>query len=152
MFKTYSKKAGEVEHKWVLIDADGLAPGRVATIAAERLIGKYQPTYTSHIDSGDHVVIINAKKSWLSGTKYKQKQYFSYTGYHGGIKETNPKEVGKVSVIERAIKGMLPKNKLQADRLKRLHVFADENHSHQAQKPTPIVISRARAESGKETK
>ncbi|MCL2451477.1 50S ribosomal protein L13 [Candidatus Saccharibacteria bacterium] len=143
IFKTYSKKAGDVEHKWVLIDAADLAPGRVATVAAERLTGKYQPTYTPHIDSGDHVVIINAKKSWLSGDKYKEKKYHSYSGYHGGIKETNPKAIGKVSVIERAVRGMLPKNKLQADRMKRLHVYADENHIHEAQKPTPLVIARS---------
>jgi large subunit ribosomal protein L13 len=146
MFKTYSKKAGEVEHKWVLIDAAGLAPGRVATLAAERLIGKYQPTFTAHIDSGDHVVIINANKSWLSGDKYKTKKYYSYSGYHGGIKETNPKEVGKVSVIERAVLGMLPKNKLQDGRIKRLHVYADENHGHEAQKPEKLIILAKEAE------
>jgi len=141
--KTYSKKAGEVEHKWVLIDATDMAPGRVATLAAERLTGKYQPTYTPHIDSGDHVVIINAKKSWLSGTKYKDKKYYSYSGYPSGISETTPKKAGKVSVIERAVRGMLPKNKLQSDRMKRLHVFADENHTHAAQKPEKLVIASA---------
>ena len=142
-FKTYSKKAGEVEHKWVLIDAEAQAPGRVATLAAERLMGKYQPTWTPHIDSGDHVVIINAKKSWLSGDKYKTKKYYSYSGYHGGISETTPKKAGKVSVIERAVKGMLPKNKLQAERVKRLHVFADENHTHVAQKPEVLQVATA---------
>jgi len=140
MFKTYSKKADEVEHKWVLVDAAEVAPGRLATFVATRLTGKYQPTFTPHIDSGDHVVVINAKKSWLSGDKYKTKKYYSYSGYHGGIKETNPKTVGKVSVIERAVLGMLPKNKLQADRMKRLHVFADENHTHAAQKPEKLEV------------
>jgi len=140
MFKTYSKKAGEVEHKWILIDAAGIPIGRLASFVATRLTGKYQPTYTAHIDSGDHVVVINAKQSWLTGAKYKEKKYYSYTGYHGGIKETNPKEVGKVSAIERAVRGMLPKTKLQADQLKRLHVFADDNHAHTAQQPETLVV------------
>jgi large subunit ribosomal protein L13 len=89
------------------------------------------------------VVIINAKQSWLTGAKYKDKKYYSYSGYPSGIKETNPKKVGKVSVIERAVQGMLPKNKLQPDRMKRLHVFADENHTHAAQKPIPLVIAKS---------
>ncbi len=140
LFKTYSKKAGEVEHKWVLIDATEVPVGRLSTFVATRLIGKYQTNFTPHMDSGDHVVVINANKSWLTGAKYKDKKYYSYSGYHGGIKETNPKEVGKVSVIERAVKGMLPKNKLQADRLARLHVFADENHAHAAQQPVKLEV------------
>ena len=142
MKKTYSKKASEVEHKWVLIDATDMAPGRVATLAAERLTGKYQPTYTPHMDSGDHVVIINANKSWLSGAKYKEKKYYSYSGYPSGIKETTPKKAGKVSVIGRAVKGMLPKNKLQADRMKRLHVFPGPEHDHVAQKPEVLVVNK----------
>jgi large subunit ribosomal protein L13 len=140
MFKTYSKKASEVEHKWVIIDAAGVPVGRLATFVATRLSGKYQPTFTSHIDSGDHVVVINANQSWLTGNKYKDKKYYSYSGYPSGIKETNPKTVGKVSVIERAVRGMLPKNKLQTDRMKRLHVYADENHAHAAQKPTKLEV------------
>ncbi|MDR1970116.1 MAG: 50S ribosomal protein L13 [Candidatus Nomurabacteria bacterium] len=140
IFKTYSKKAGEAEHKWVLIDAASIPVGRVATFVATRLAGKYQPTFTAHIDSGDHVVVINANKSWLTGAKYKDKKYYSYSGYPSGIKETNPKTVGKVSVIERAVKGMLPKNKLQADMMKRLHVYADENHIHAAQQPTKLEV------------
>ncbi|MCL2280447.1 50S ribosomal protein L13 [Candidatus Saccharibacteria bacterium] len=140
MFKTYSKKADEVNHRWVLVDAAGVPPGRLATFVATRLSGKYQSTFTPHIDSGDHVVVINANESWLTGDKYKTKKYYSYSGYHGGIKETNPKTIGKVSVIERAILGMLPKNKLQADRMKRLHVFADENHTHAAQKPEKLEV------------
>jgi large subunit ribosomal protein L13 len=140
MFKTYNKKAGEVEHKWVLVDAAEVPVGRLATFVATRLIGKYQPTFTPHMDSGDNVVVINADKSWLTGAKYKDKKYYSYSGFPSGIKETNPKAVGKVSVIERAVKGMLPKNKLQADRMARLRVFADENHDHLAQTPEKLEV------------
>jgi large subunit ribosomal protein L13 len=140
MFKTYQKKAGEVEHNWVLIDAAKMPVGRLSTLVATRLTGKYQPTFTAHMDSGDHVVVINANQAWLTGDKYKDKKYYSYSGYHGGIKETNPKTVGKVSVIERAVKGMLPKNKLLDDRMKRLHVYADENHAHAAQQPTKFEV------------
>jgi len=140
MFKTYSKKVSEVEHKWVLVDASEMTVGRLTTFVATRLIGKYQPTFTPHMDSGDHVVVINADKAWLTGAKYKDKKYYSYSGYHGGLKETNPKEVGKVSVIERAVKGMLPKNKLQPNRMARLHVYADENHNHAAQKPEKLEV------------
>jgi len=140
--KTYSQTASEVEHRWVLIDATGVPIGRLASFVATRLIGKYQPTFTAHIDSGDHVVVINAKQSWLTGAKYKEKKYYSYSGYLSGIKETTPRKVGKASAIERAVAGMLPKNKLQTARLKRLHVYADENHAHAAQQPTPIVINK----------
>lgn len=140
MFKTYSKKQGEVEHKWVLVDASEVPVGRLATLVATRLTGKYQPSFTPHIDSGDYVVVINAKKAWLTGNKYKNKKYYSYSGYHGGISETRPVEVGKVSVIERAVKGMLPKNKLQADRMKRLYVYEDDNHQQSAQKPEKLEV------------
>jgi large subunit ribosomal protein L13 len=152
MFKTYSKKSGEVEHKWVLIDANEVPVGRLATFVAIRLMGKYQPTFTPHIDSGDYVVVINANKAWLTGNKYKGKKYYSHSGYHGGISETNPKEIGKVNVIERAVKGMLPKNKLQADRMARLRVFAGADHDHTAQGPTPTVIPGLTRNPGKETK
>jgi large subunit ribosomal protein L13 len=140
MTKTYSKQASDIEHKWVLIDVAGVPVGRASTLIATRLSGKYQPTFTPHMDSGDHVVVINANQSWLTGNKYKDKKYYSYSGYPSGIKETNPKTVGKVSVIERAVLGMLPKNKLQPDRMKRLHVFADENHAHAAQQPTKLEV------------
>lgn len=140
MFKTYSKKQSEVEHKWILVDATEVPVGRLATFVATRLTGKYQPSFTPHIDSGDYVVVINAKQSWLTGDKYKNKKYYSYSGYHGGISETTPEKAGKVSVIERAVKGMLPKNKLQADRMKRLYVYSDDNHQQAAQKPEKLEV------------
>ena len=138
--KTYSKKAREVEHKWILVDATDVPIGRLATFIATRLIGKYQPTFTPHIDSGDHVVVINGKKAWLTGTKYKTKKYYSYSGYPSGISETTPKAIGKDKAVINAVKGMLPKNKLQAGRMARLHVFADENHIHEAQKPIKMEV------------
>lgn len=140
MFKTYSKKAEEVEHKWVLVDAAEIPIGRLATFVATRLTGKYKPSFTPNIDDGDYVVVINAKKAWLTGNKYKDKKYYSYSGYHGGISETTPREAGKASAIERAVKGMLPKNKLQADRMKRLYVYKDENHGQAAQKPEKLEV------------
>jgi ribosomal protein L13, bacterial type len=140
MFKTYSKKASEVEHKWVLIDATKVPVGRLATFVATRLTGKYQSTFTPHMDSGDNVVVINADKAWLTGDKLEDKKYYSYSGYPSGIKETTPKKVGKVSVVERAVKGMLPKNKLQSERMKRLRVFAGSEHEHAAQTPERLEI------------
>jgi large subunit ribosomal protein L13 len=140
MFKTYSKKAGEVEHQWVLVDATKVPVGRLATFVATRLIGKYQPSYTPHIDSGDYVVVINADQAWLTGNKYKAKKYYSYSGYPSGITEKTAKQIGKSAAIEAAVKGMLPKNKLQAERIKRLRVFADANHAHTAQNPVQLVI------------
>lgn len=140
MFKTYSKKVGEVEHKWVLVDATKVPVGRLATFVATRLTGKYQPSFTPHMDSGDYVVVINADKSWLTGAKYKEKKYYSYSGYPSGIKETTPKEIGKSKVVENAVKGMLPKNKLQNERMKRLRVFAGSEHEHVAQSPEKLEI------------
>jgi large subunit ribosomal protein L13 len=140
MFKTYSKKEGEVEHKWVLVDAAGIPVGRLATFVATRLIGKYQAGFTPHMDSGDYVVVINADQSWLTGNKYKNKKYYTYSGFPSGIKEKTAKEKGKKAVIEAAVKGMLPKNKLQSDRFARLRVFSDENHAHAAQAPEKLEV------------
>lgn len=140
MFKTYSKKAGEVEHKWVLVDATEVPVGRLASFVAQRLTGKYQASFTPHMDSGDYVVVINADKAWFTGSKYEEKKYYRHSGYHGGIKETTPKEIGKSLAIEKAVKGMLPKNKLQPQRMARLSVFADENHAHAAQKPVKLEV------------
>ena len=141
MFRTYSKKASEVEHKWILIDAADTPVGRVATFVATRLAGKYQPTFTPHMDSGDHVVVINAEKAVLTGAKAEDKKYYRYSGFPGGLKERTAKEQKPEVVMELAVKGMLPKNKLQADRMKRLHVFAGAEHAHAAQKPEQLTIS-----------
>jgi len=141
MFKTYSKKAGEVEHKWVLIDASGIPVGRVATFVATRLTGKYQPSFTPHIDSGDNVIIINADKVALTANKIDSKLYRTYSGYQSGLKEKTARTIGNVKVIENAVRGMLPKNKLQSVRMTRLRVFADTEHNHAAQSPTKLEVN-----------
>ncbi|MDR0955952.1 MAG: 50S ribosomal protein L13 [Candidatus Nomurabacteria bacterium] len=138
-FKTYSMKAGEVQHKWILLDATGVPVGRLASFAATRLTGKYLPSFTAHIDSGDHIVIINADQAVLTGDKLGAKKYYRHSGYPGAIKETGAKELPLSEVIARAVKGMLPKNKLQAPRLKRLHVYAGSEHSHSGQQPVDLT-------------
>lgn len=142
MFKTYSKKASEVEHKWTLIDAAGIPVGRVATFVATRLIGKYQPNYTANMDSGDHVVVINAGEAVLTGTKNETKKYYRHSGFPGGLKEKTASDQSPEKVLELATKGMLPKNKLQDGRLKRLHIFAGSEHTHAAQKPEQLEIKK----------
>ena len=139
-FKTYQKKAGEVEHKWILIDVTGVPVGRAATFIATRLTGKYDPSFTPHMDSGDYVVVVNADAAKLTGDKVDVKAYYHYTGFPGGIKETIARDVPMTSIIERAVRGMLPKNKLQADRMARLRVFAGAEHDHMAQQPTKMEV------------
>jgi large subunit ribosomal protein L13 len=141
--KTYSKKASEVSRKWILIDASEAPLGRVATVIATRLIGKYKPTYTPHIDDGDYVVVINAEKLVVTGDKEKAKEYYSYSGFPSGLKTTKLADVRKTDAskaVVAAVKGMLPKNKLNADRLTRLRVFNGEEHGHSAQKPVKVEV------------
>jgi large subunit ribosomal protein L13 len=141
--KTYSQKQGDVSPKWILIDASSAPLGRVAGVIAKYLIGKYKPTYTPHIDNGDYVVVINAKNVVVTGAKETDKKYYRHSGFPGGITE---KSLGQMRekfperIIEEAVKGMLPRNKLAAQRLKRLRVFADENHDHTAQTPTKVEV------------
>ncbi len=141
--KTYSLKAAEVTRKWVLVDAGEAPLGRVAVTIAKYLTGKYKPSYTPHIDGGDYVVVINADKLVATGNKEFDKKYYRHTGYPGGIKEATLAELREkdsTKVIITAVKGMLPKNKLQAERLKRLKVYKDEAHSHAAQKPVKVEV------------
>ena len=140
MFKTYSKKVSEVEHAWILVDATDLPVGRLATFVATRLTGKYQPTFTPHMDSGDHVVVINAEKIILTGNKLDSKKYYRYSGYPGGLKERTASQQKPEVIVELAVKGMLPKNKLQSERIKRLHVFSGPEHAHVAQKPKQVEV------------
>lgn len=140
MFKTYNKKASDAAHKWVIVDAAGVPVGRLATFVATRLTGKYQPTFTPHMDSGDYVVIINANQAVLTGAKAANKKYYSYSGYPSGLKTHTSSDLGQIKVIEKAVKGMLPKNKLQAERMKRLRVFAEAEHEHSAQKPEKLEV------------
>lgn len=141
--KTYSQKASEVSHKWTLIDASEAPLGRVATVIATRLTGKYKPTYTPSMDDGDYVVVINADKLVLTGNKAESKVYYRHSGFPGGIKERSLKEVKQLdagAAITAAVKGMLPRNKQLAVRLGRLRVFNGETHEHAAQQPEKVEV------------
>ena len=141
--KTYSQKPSEVSRRWVLFDASELPLGRLATKIADHLTGKYKPTFTPHIDGGDYVVVINAAKTVVTGSKETNKIYYRHTGFPGGIKDASLAEVREKfpeRIIEEAVKGMLPKNKLQAERLTRLRIFAGEAHSHTAQTPEKVEV------------
>ena len=135
---TYSAKKGEVESKWYILDAAGKPLGRVATEAAKLLRGKHKPTFTPHIDTGDHVIIINCKDVVLTGHKLDQKIYRHHSGYIGGMKETPARKMLENTpekAMTLAIKGMLPKNSLGRATLKKLRVYAGSEHENQAQKP-----------------
>lgn len=142
--KTYSQKASEISRRWILIDASEAPIGRVATNIAKYLIGKYKVSYTPHIDNGDYVVVINAKKAVATGgSKEISKTYYSHSGYPGNLKETSLKDMREKKpeyIIEHAVKGMLPKNKLTSDRMSRLRVFSGSEHDHTAQKPEKVEI------------
>ncbi len=143
MNKTYSQKPSEVNREWLLVDASELPLGRLSTIIATKLIGKDKPTYTPHIDGGDYVVVINAKDAVVTGDKELKKIYYRHTGFPGGIKDARLEEVRTKfpeRIIENAVKGMLPKNKLQAERMKRLRVFAGAEHTHAAQSPKKLEV------------
>lgn len=141
--KTYTQKPSEVERKWYLIDASKAPVGRIAVEIAKMLSGRGKVTYTPHVDGGDYVVVINVKDFVVTGDKELAKRYYSYSGFPGGIKHMTVEEVRakkpELAIIS-AVKGMLPKNKLQADMLKRLKVYAGSEHGHTAQKPKKVEI------------
>ncbi|MFZ1258105.1 MAG: 50S ribosomal protein L13 [Candidatus Saccharimonas sp.] len=142
-FKTFSQKTTDVSRRWILIDAKDAPLGRVATEVAKYLIGKYKPTYTPHIDAGDYVVVINAAGVPVTGDKETGKVYYRHSGFPGGIKDATLKEVREQfpeRIIEQAVRGMLPKNKLSPDRMARLKVFAGSEHAHTAQKPEKVEV------------
>lgn len=141
--KTYSQKPSEINREWFLVDASEASLGRIATIIADKLIGKNKPTYTPHIDGGDYVVVINAENTVVTGEKETDKIYYRYSGFPGGIKDAQLKEVREKfpeRIIEAAVKGMLPKNKLAAERMARLRVFAGSEHAHTAQTPKKVEV------------
>jgi large subunit ribosomal protein L13 len=143
--KTYTQKPAEVSRKWVQLDAADAPLGRLATTAAKYLIGKYKPTYTAHIDGGDYVVITNAANLVVTGNKLEAKKYYHHSGFPGGIKErTLAEQIDRdpTKVIYDAVRGMLPKNKLLDDRIKRLKVFAGEEHNHSAQTPEKVKVEK----------
>ena len=140
--KTYSQKQAEIKREWWMIDASSMPLGKLAVVIADKLMGKSKVTYTPHIDNGDYVVVTNAKKLVVTGDKMLQKKYYRHSGYPGGIKELRLEEVVEKDAsraIAEAVKGMLPKNKLLADRMARLRVFDGEEHAHTAQNPQNIL-------------
>lgn len=141
--RTYSQKPTEVSRRWILIDASQAPLGRVATQIASYLTAKYKPTFTPHIDGGDYVVVINAEKTVVTGDKETQKTYYRHSGFPGGIKDASLKEVREKHperIIQAAVKGMLPKNKLSPERMKRLKVFVGTEHAHTAQTPEKVEV------------
>ena len=141
--KTFMEKKETVNRKWYVIDAENLPLGRVATEAAKLLRGKHKVTFTPHVDCGDYVIIINADKVKLTGNKLEQKMYYNHSGFPGGLRERNAKtmiENYPVEMVERAVKGMLPHNRLGRATGKKLFVYAGSEHKHSAQKPESITI------------
>lgn len=137
-YKTKSAKKEEVVRKWYIVDAANQPLGRMCTEIAKVLRGKHKPDYTPHVDTGDNVIVINAEKVRLTGRKWDQKEYQTYSGYPGGQKTTTAKELHAKKpyvVVEKAVKGMLPKTKLGRAMFKKLYVYAGEEHPHAAQKP-----------------
>lgn len=145
--KTYSAKPADIERKWYIIDASKATLGRVATQVADILTGKLKPQFTPHIDCGDYVIVINSDKLKVTGNKNIQKIYYHHTGYPGGIKQaTLSEKLSKDStdVIRKAVRGMIPVNKLRAGRMARLKVYVDDQHNHNAQKPELIKVKEAK--------
>lgn len=140
---SYMQKKETVERKWYVIDAEGKSLGRVASLAAVYLRGKHKPTYTPHVDCGDNIVIINAQKVTLTGNKLEDKMYYDHSMYQGGLRERTAKVMRDeypVEMMERAIKGMLPHNRLGRQMYKKLFVYAGNEHKHQAQKPEVLEV------------
>ena len=141
--KTFSAKAPEVTRKWILIDAENQVVGHVAEKAAVLLRGKHKPVYTAHCDTGDYVVVINAKKAVFTGQKEVNKEYRSFSGFMGGHKSETPEQRRQRRpelLIETAVRGMIPHNRLGRQIFKKLHVYADAKHPHEAQQPTVIDL------------
>ena len=147
--KTFSQKPADVVKKWVVIDAEGLVVGRLATLVANRLRGKHKPSFTPHVDDGDNVIIINAEKCVFTGAKYTDKRYYWHTGYIGGIKERSPRQIieGKFPerVLEKAIERMIPEGPLGRRQLKNLRVYGGSEHPHEAQQPETLDVGALNA-------
>ncbi len=144
--KTYAVKAGEIRRKWYLIDAQDLVLGRLASEVASILKGKQKPEYSPHLDLGDNVIIVNADKVKLTGNKLDKKFYYRHSGYPGGLKKMSYRELMERKpefVVKKAVKGMLPHNRLGRSMLRKLHVYAGPDHPHQAQKPEKLELKEA---------
>ncbi len=143
MTRTYSAKEADIKRKWYVVDADGKTLGRLATQIAIVLRGKHKPIFTPHVDTGDHVIVVNAEKIHLTGDKVRQKTYYRHSGYPGGLKSETVKDVlarKPSAVVERAIKGMLPKTTLGKQMARKLNVYAGPTHPHQAQQPEVLPL------------
>ena len=142
---TASAKPAEVQKKWILIDADGLVVGRLATIVANRLRGKHKPSFTPHVDCGDNVIIINAEKVRFTGRKASQKMYYRHTGYAGGIKEVRADKLLEGAfperVLEKAVERMIPRGPLGRAQMKALHLYAGAEHPHGGTQPQPLDVA-----------
>ena len=139
--KVYMAKPGEVERRWLLVDAKGKVVGRLASQIATVLMGKNKPTYTPHVDVGDFVVVVNAEKVQFTGRKWEQKLYYRHSNYPGGLKFKRARELRErkpEEILRHAVRGMLPKNHLGRRMLKKLKIYAGENHPHVAQKPVKV--------------
>ncbi len=143
--KTFSAKPAEVEKAWVLIDAEGLVVGRLASLIAARLRGKHKPTFTPHVDCGDNIVVVNADKVVLTGNKRDQKTYYRHTGYPGGIKERKAGQVldGRFPerVLAKAVERMLPRGPLGRKQMRNLKIYAGAEHPHEAQQPVALDVA-----------
>ena len=143
--QTFSQKPADVVKKWVLIDAEGVVLGRLASIVANRLRGKHKPTFTPHVDDGDNVVIVNAEKVVLTGKKMSDKVYYWHTGHPGGIKERTARQIieGRFPerVVQKAVQRMLPEGPLARQQLRNLRVYAGADHPHEAQSPEVLDVA-----------
>jgi large subunit ribosomal protein L13 len=144
MSRTYTPRASEIERQWLVVDADGQTLGRLATRVAGLLSGKHKPTYSTHMDVGDHVIVVNARKIRVTGDKLETMTYYRHSGYPGGLRE---EKLGHLldrrpeEVVRRAVKGMLPHTKLGTQQLRKLKVYAGADHPHEAQQPEPAPAS-----------
>lgn len=145
---TYTPKASEIERAWFVVDAEGKVLGRVATEVARILRGKHKPSFTPHLDTGDHVVVVNAEKVVLSSNKGDKVRVHRHSGYPGGLRSQTYGDLlarAPEEAVRRAVRGMLPKNRLGRQMLRKLKVYAGPNHPHAAQRPQPLELAHARA-------
>ena len=141
--KTYSAKAGEITRDWYVVDAEGQTLGRLATQIADRLRGKNKPQYTPHVDTGDFVIVVNAEKIAVTGKKLDQKRYYRHSGYPGGLRSRTLREQldrQPTEVLRKAVKGMLPRNRLSRAQITKLKIYAGPEHPHEAQAPEPLPL------------
>ena len=146
--KTYSARPDQVKRNWFVVDAAGQTLGRISTEIAHRLRGKHKPEYTPHVDTGDFIVVVNADKVAVTGNKEEGKLYHHHTGYPGGLKTTNFKKLQEkhpIRIIEKSVKGMLPKNPLGRAMFRKLKVYAGAEHPHAAQQPKELLLNKGKA-------